>query len=391
MRVAGSRKRIAVLGSTGSIGRSALEVASAHPERFEIVGLSAQTNVALLASQARETGARLVVVGEGPVDSGPFPGGVEVQSGAGALEALASDPMVDLVVNAIVGAAGLGPTVASVRAGKRLALANKESLVAAGELVTTLAREAGAEIVPVDSEHSSLLRCLRRTPPEEVAGLVLTASGGPLRDVEAGEMAEADVSQVLSHPTWDMGQKVTVDSATLVNKAMEVIEARWLFDCPFDRIEVVVHRESIVHSLVRLTDGTLLAHLGVPDMKVPIQYAMFYPDAPDLPFGACDPASVGSLNFAEVDRRRYPCFDLVLEAGKRGGTAPAIAATADEAAVEAFVGRRIRFGDIATVIEGALDAVPSGDVTSLRDVLAAEQRAREKAGAVIARLSGGAG
>jgi 1-deoxy-D-xylulose-5-phosphate reductoisomerase len=388
LRVAASRKRIAILGSTGSIGRSAIEVARAHPDRFEIVGLSAFRNVDLLASQARETGARRVVVGEGRADAGTFPAGVAVESGVGALEDLASDPEVDLVVNAIVGAAGLRPTVASVSAGKRLALANKESLVAAGEIVTALARERGAEIVPVDSEHSSLSRCLRRVSPDAVAGLVLTASGGPLRDLPPEAAADAGVERVLDHPTWDMGEKVTVDSATLVNKAMEVIEARWLFGLPFDRIEVVVHRESIVHSLVRLTDGTLLAHLGAPDMRVPIQYAMFYPDAPDRAFELFDLASVGALNFAEVDRTRYPCFDLVLEAGRHGGTAPAVAATADEVAVDAFVGGRIRFGDIALIIASALDAVPRAEAVTIGDVLAAEERARAEANAAVARIEG---
>lgn len=386
--MASSRKRIAILGSTGSIGRSALDVVRAHPDRFEAVGLSAFQNVDLLVAQAREFGAARVVVGEGRVDPASFPPGVAVESGVEALEDLASDPSVDLVVNAVVGAAGLRPTVASVSAGKRLALANKESLVAAGEIVTTLARENGAEIVPVDSEHSSLLRCLRRVSREAVAGLVLTASGGPLRDLPPGATAGAGVEQVLSHPTWDMGEKVTVDSATLVNKAMEVIEARWLFDLPFDRIEVVVHRESVVHSLVKLSDGTLLAHLGAPDMKVPIQYALFYPDAPDRSFETFDLASVGALNFAEVDRGRYPCFDLVLQAGVRGGTAPAVAATADEVAVEAFVGGRIRFGDIAELIGSTLDAVPAGDAASIGDVLAAEERAKAEARAAIERIAG---
>lgn len=385
--MATSRKRIAILGSTGSIGRSALEVVRAHPDRFEVVGLSALKSVELLASQAREFGAGRVVVGEGRVDQAAFPAGVTVKSGVDALEDLASDASIDLVVNAIVGAAGLRPTVASVSAGRRLALANKESLVAAGEIVTTLARASGAEVVPVDSEHSSLLRCLRRVPRDAVAGLVLTASGGPLRDLPPAAAADAGVEQVLAHPTWDMGEKVTVDSATLVNKAMEVIEARWLFDLPFDRIEVVVHRESIVHSLVKLSDGTLLAHLGAPDMKVPIQYAMFYPDAPDRSFGTFDLSSVGALNFAEVDPARYPCFDLVLGAGVRGGTAPAVAATADEVAVEAFVGGRIRFGDIAEIIGSTLDAVPPGSADSITDVLAAEERAKAEAEGSIARIA----
>lgn len=384
--MASSRKRIAILGSTGSIGRSALSVAEAHPDAFEVVGLSAHSNAELLASQARRFGATRVVVGDDRVDRTLLPPGVEVSSGVEALESLASDPSVDLVVNAIVGAAGLRPTAASVRAGRRLALANKESLVSAGEIVTRLARESGGEIIPVDSEHSSLLRCLRGVARQEVASVVLTASGGPLRDVPAGAVADADLSQVLSHPTWDMGEKVTVDSATLVNKAMEVIEARWLFDLPFEKIEVLVHRESIVHSLVRLSDGTLLAHLGVPDMRVPIQYAMLYPNASGLSFARCDLATLGSLSFDGIDYGRYPCFELVLEAGKRGGTAPAIAATADEVAVEAFIRGRIRFGEIAEVIEKVLGSVPSGTADDIDAVIAAEGSARAAAEAAIARL-----
>jgi 1-deoxy-D-xylulose-5-phosphate reductoisomerase len=386
--VSAPRKRIAILGSTGSIGRSALDVVRAHPDRFEVVGLSAFKNADLLVSQAREFGAARVVLGDGRADQDSFPDRTAVDSGVEALESLAADPSIDLVINAIVGAAGLGPTVASVTAGRRLALANKESLVAAGEIVVSLARVNGAEIIPIDSEHSSLLRCLRRVSRDAVAGLVLTASGGPLRDLSAEAAADAGVAQVLAHPTWDMGEKVTVDSATLVNKAMEVIEARWLFDVPFDRIEVVVHRESIVHSLVKLTDGTLLAHLGAPDMKVPIQYAMFSPDAPDRSFEAFDLARMGALHFAEVDPAKYPCFDLVLGAGRAGGVAPAVAATADEIAVEAFVGGRIRFGDIAGIIASTLDAVPPGEAASIEDVLQAEERARTEAGSVITRIAG---
>jgi len=380
------RRRIAILGSTGSIGRSALSVAEAHPDAFEVVGLSAHRNVELLASQARRFDATRVVVGDDRADRTVFPPGVEVSSGVEALESLASDPSLDLVVNAIVGAAGLRPTAASAGAGKRLALANKESLVAAGEIVTRLARRNGAEIIPIDSEHSSVMRCLKGVEPAGVASVVLTASGGPLRDLPLSAVADADLSQVLSHPTWDMGTKVTVDSATLVNKAMEVIEARWLFDVPLEKIEVVVHRESIVHSLVRLSDGTLLAHLGVPDMRVPIQYAMLHPDESGLSFGRCDLAALGSLSFDEIDHGRYPCFELVLEAGRRGGTAPAVAATADESAVEAFVRGRIRFGMISRVIEGALASVPSGPADDIGAVIAAEERAAAAAEAVIARL-----
>jgi 1-deoxy-D-xylulose-5-phosphate reductoisomerase len=274
------RRRIALLGSTGSIGRAVLEVAQAHPDAFEVVSLSAFRNVELVAEQARRFGVSRIVVGDEAGEPQGLPPAAAVERGAAALERLAADPDVDLVVNALVGAAGLRPTVASVRAGKRIALANKESLVMAGELIIADAAASGSEIVPIDSEHSSILRCLRGTAPGEVRGITLTASGGPLRDLSGDRVSDASIAQVLAHPTWSMGEKVTVDSATLVNKAMEVIEAHWLFGLPFDRIDVVVHRESIVHSLVRLADGSMLAHLGLPDMRIPIQYAMFYPDAP---------------------------------------------------------------------------------------------------------------
>jgi 1-deoxy-D-xylulose-5-phosphate reductoisomerase len=381
-----TRKRVAVLGSTGSIGRNALAVAAAHPDVFEIVSLSAHRNVELLAEQAARFGVRRVAVGEA-TPRRPFPDGVAIGRGRLALERLASDPGVDLVVNALVGAAGLAPTMAALRAGRTLALANKESLVMAGELVGRAAEAGGASLVPIDSEHSSLFRCLRGIPRTEVAGVVLTASGGPLRDIPASEIADAGVDAVLDHPTWDMGTKVTVDSATLVNKAMEVVEARWLFGLPFERIDVVLHRESIVHSLVRLVDGSFLAHLGMPDMKVPIQYAMFYPDPPGGRFDDCPPGALGTLHFEPVDFDRYPCYGLVLDAARRGGTSPVIAATADEVAVAAFVDGRIRFGEIADVIAGTLSAVAPGDAPDVDAVLGAEEEAREAAGHVVGRLA----
>ncbi len=380
------RKRIAVLGSTGSIGRSVLAVAEAHPDAFEVVSLSALRSVELLAEQAARFGARRVVVGEGVARRGAFPDGVDVGEGERALEALASDPDADLVINALVGASGLLPTVAAVRSGKRVALANKESLVMAGDLIMRTAAETGSEIVPVDSEHSSIFRCLRGTGRGEVDGLLLTASGGPLRALPRESVTDATIDQVLAHPTWTMGEKVTVDSATLVNKAMEVIEARWLFDIAFDRIDVVTHRESIVHSFVRLTDGSLLAHLGVPDMRVPIQFAMFYPDPPGVSFGECRPAEIGVLHFEPVDHDRYPCFRLVLRAGEEGGTSPAIAATADEVAVGAFVAGDIRFGDVPRVIDDTLAAVAAAPANDLESVLTAEKSARLAATRAVEKL-----
>jgi 1-deoxy-D-xylulose-5-phosphate reductoisomerase len=376
------QKRIAVLGSTGSIGRSVLDVVARLPEAFKVVSISGSRNTRLLAEQAERFAVSRVAVGaDAPAAFRP---GARLLRGAAALEELAADPDADLVVNAIVGAAGLRPTVAALRAGKRLALANKESLVMAGEVVTRIAAETGAEIIPIDSEHSAIFRCLNAAAPDEVAGLVLTASGGALRDLPIEKMSAARVEDVLAHPTWRMGAKVTVDSATLVNKAMEVIEARWLFAVPFERIEIVVHRESFVHSFVRLTDGSLLAHLGEPDMRVPIQFALCYPEAAPLSFGQWRPGALTSLSFEAVDARRYPCLEIMLRAAREGGTGPAVAAGADEVAVEAFVGGAIRITDIAGVIAETLAAVASGPCDTLEAVLDADARAREAARACVA-------
>ena len=370
-------RRLTVLGSTGSIGRNTLDVVARMPGAFEVVGLSGETNGALLAEQAARFGATRVAVGEGT--EAEFGRGVRVLRGPAALDELASDPDADLVVNALVGASGLRPTVAALRARKTLALANKESLVMAGEVVTRTAADAGAAIVPIDSEHSAIFRCLRGTRAGEATGLVLTASGGALRDVPVERMRDASIDQVLRHPTWSMGAKVTVDSATLVNKALEVIESRWLFGVPLAGIEVVIHRESIVHSLVRLSDGSLLAHLGEPDMRVPIQYALCHPEPGPVGFGRWDPGDLGQLSFERVDARRYPCLEAVLAAAREGGTAPAIAAAADEVAVEAFVKGAVRFGDIERIIVETLSAVPSGPCASVDDALAADAAAREAA------------
>ncbi len=383
----GARKRLAVLGSTGSIGRSVLSVVEANPNDFEIVSLSARTSVDLLARQVEQFGATRAAVGEEAAGSASDVPAGEVGVGEEALVVLASDPDVDLVVNALVGAAGLPVTAAAVGAGKTLAVANKESLVMAGELVTREAAATGSELIPVDSEHSSIFRCLRGTAAGEVLGVTLTASGGPLRDLTREEAADAAIDAVLSHPTWEMGAKITVDSATLVNKAMEVVEARWLFGLAFEDIEVVVHRESVVHSLVRLRDGSLLAHLGSPDMRVPIQYALYYPDAPKSSFDDCRLEELGSLSFEAVDRERYPCFGLVLESAIEGGTAPAAAVAADEVAVEAFLAGRLRFGDISAVIARTLEAEGSRPAEDLTAVLEAERAARVTASEVVEELA----
>jgi len=383
-----SRKRISVLGSTGSIGRSVLSVVEANADAFEVVSLSASTSAELLSEQAARHCARRVAIGdESAVGLDPA---LEVVVGEAGLVELASDPEVDLVVNALVGTAGLPVTVAAVEAGKPLAVANKESLVMAGGLVTALARETGSTLIPVDSEHSSIFRCLRGAAPGEPRGVVLTASGGALRDVPLERLGDAGVDEVLEHPTWNMGAKITIDSATLVNKAMEVLEAAWLFDLGLDSIDVVLHRESVVHSFVTMRDGSMLAHMGAPDMRVPIQYALFYPEAPRVPFEELAPLDVTSLTFGRVDHERYPCFDIVLGSAREGGTAPTTAVTADEIAVDAYLDGQIRFSDIATVISRTLDSTakePADDLSRIRE---AESEARETAAAIVRGLSGSA-
>jgi 1-deoxy-D-xylulose-5-phosphate reductoisomerase len=383
------RKRIAVLGSTGSIGRSVLSVVESNPEAFEVVSLSAFTSAELLSEQAMRLGVGRVAIGDGAV--GGLDPSLDILTGEDGLVELAADPSADLIVNALVGTAGLPVTLAAVGAGKRLALANKESLVMAGRVVTATARETGSELIPVDSEHSSIFRCLRGAAAGEVLGVVLTASGGPLRDVPLERICDAGVDEVLSHPTWDMGAKITVDSATLVNKAFEVIEAAWLFDLRLDQIGTVVHRESIVHSFVTMSDGSMLAHLGAPDMRVPIQYALFYPEAPVVPFEELAPADMGSLSFTAVEPARYPCFPLLLEAGAQGGTAPAVAVTADEVAVDAFLSRGLRFGDIATVISSTMESVETVASDDLPAIEGAQERARARASEIVEELTGGAG
>jgi 1-deoxy-D-xylulose-5-phosphate reductoisomerase len=361
-------------------------VIEVNPDALEVVSLSALSNVELLAEQAAAFGAKRVAVGEQASDRAELPAGVEVGVGVSALEALASDPAADLVVNALVGTAGLPVTAAAVRAGKRLAIANKESLVMAGGAITGLARQAGSELIPVDSEHSSIFRCIRGAADGEVVGIVLTASGGPLRDLPADELAGVCVDDVLDHPTWDMGEKITVDSATMANKAMEVIEAMWLFGTPLSAIDVVIHRESVVHSLVRMSDGSLLAHLGPPDMRIPIQYALFYPEAPQASFSDQEASDIGPLSFAGLEPGRYPCFDLILRAASDGGTAPASACVADEVAVTAFLRGDIAFSDIPIVIERTLAAMPVRPAENLAAVIAAADEARDHAERTVAAL-----
>lgn len=351
----GDRRRgIAILGSTGSIGTSALQVLGRQPEAFRVAALTAHGNAALLREQA----ARFAPTFVGCV----APNGAECDAawatGPHALIAAATRPDADIVLNAVVGAVGLDATLAALGAGKRVALANKESLVVGGGLVLEAARRGGGELVPVDSEHSAILQCLAGRPGREVRRLILTASGGPFRAWPAERIADARLEDALKHPTWTMGRKITVDSATLANKALEVIEAHLLFGLPYDRIEVVVHPQSIIHSMVEFVDGSVLAQLGQPTMEVPILYAFTHPDRiPDAGLPPFDPVRTGALTFEAVRHDAFPTLGLGIAAGRQGGGAPAVFNAANEEAVARFLDGTLRFGEIPKAIGSALDAM----------------------------------
>ncbi|MEE8337730.1 MAG: 1-deoxy-D-xylulose-5-phosphate reductoisomerase [Dehalococcoidia bacterium] len=363
---------LVVLGSTGSIGRQTLDVVRALPGRFRVVGLAAGRNIALLRAQIDEFSPDVVWAAPGP-DSDALAGELGSERWQ-PMDEMAARPDVGVVLVATVGTVGLAPTLAALEAGNAVALANKEVLIVGGHWVRAAAIKGGGELRPVDSEHSAIWQCLRGEPPGSIDRLTLTASGGALRNLDIDQLDRVTPEQALRHPNWEMGPKVTIDSATLFNKGLEVIEARWLFDIPVDRIDIVLHRESIVHSLVTFVDGSVKAQLGEPDMKLPIQCALTYPErAPEQALPRLDLAARGSLNFGEVDDSRFPALGLALEAARREGTYAAALSGADEAAVEHFLAGRCRFTDIGKLLGQALDAHQSRDEPSLDDLLAAEQ------------------
>jgi len=382
-------KRLLILGSTGSIGAQALDIVS-RSEELEVVGLSAERSWETLVEQARAHGVSriaLVEVGAAARAAEAWVDG-EVLSGADGLVQLVVDSGADLVLNALVGSAGLGPTVSALGEGIDLALANKESLVVGGELVTALAEATGARLIPVDSEHSALHQLIAG---EEAGGgigvarvgtverLVLTASGGPFRGRSREELREVTPEQALAHPTWNMGGKITIDSATLMNKGLELIEAHHLFGFPYERVDVVVHPQSIVHGLVVLCDGATLAHMGYPDMRVPIAYALHYPERVELPVPALDLAELGSLTFERVDEEAFSCLALARAAASAGGTAPCILNAANEVAVHAFLAGRLPFLGIAAVIDETLEQLGSSPVHSFDSLYEADREARHVA------------
>jgi 1-deoxy-D-xylulose-5-phosphate reductoisomerase len=377
-------RRLLILGSTGSIGTQALDIVSRDPE-LELVGLSAERSSDALIEQAQQFGVDRIALAD--ADAGAraaeqWTDG-DVLVGAEGLVRLVLESGADLVLNALVGSAGLGPTVATLGEGIDLALANKESLVVGGELVMALAEATGAQILPVDSEHSALHQLLAGERPGTVDKLVLTASGGPFRGRTRAELAEVTVDEALAHPTWDMGGKISIDSATLMNKGLEVIEAYHLFGIPYDRIEVVVHPQSIVHSMITLCDGAALAHLGNPDMRVPISYALHYPDRVDVPVRALDLTEIGSLTFEPVDVEAFPALALARAAAIAGGTAPCVLNAANEVAVHAFLAGRLSFLGIPAVIEGALERLPAGRVRAFESLYEADREARAVAAELV--------
>lgn len=374
-------RRLLILGATGSIGTQALDVVARERHQFELVGLSAQSDWEGLVAAAQAHGVTKVAITDleaAAAASAAWAGG-EVLSGPEGLIELILGSEAELVLNAIVGSAGLGPTVATLGEGIDLALANKESLVVGGELVTQLAEATGARLLPVDSEHAALHHLMAAVPPGARSKVTLTASGGPFRGYTTEQLRAVTVEQALAHPTWSMGGKITVDSATLVNKGLEVIEAHHLFAIPYSEIDVVVHPQSIVHALVETIDGAQLAHLGLPDMRIAIAYALAHPDITELPTKRLNLAEAGRLDFEEVDEQAFPCLRLCREAALDGGTATCVLNAANEVAVHAFLGGQLPFTGIAEVIERTLNALPGQPIHSFDVLYETDHRARELA------------
>ena len=385
-------KRLAILGSTGSIGVSTLEIVAEHPDHFQIVALTAGRNLALLEEQITRFHPEVVAVPDQENaqrlkdrigDSGP-----RILFGTEGLIACAGEASADMVVSAIVGAAGLEPTLAAIEAGKDVALANKETLVIAGELVMAAVARSGCKLFPVDSEHSAIFQSLEGHRKSDVRRLILTASGGPFRNWSLDDLQEVTPKHALAHPNWTMGRKITIDSATMMNKGLEVIEAHWLFDLPVEKIAVHIHPESIVHSMVEYVDGALMAQLGIPDMKTPIAYALSYPERLPLDLPPLDLCRLGQLHFAAPDSQCFPCLGLAYDAIQRGGTTPAVLNAANELAVEAFLQEKVGFLDIPRIIGAVVERHTTSAASSLEQILAADKWARHMAQDIIDEIQG---
>ncbi|MGD8305360.1 MAG: 1-deoxy-D-xylulose-5-phosphate reductoisomerase [Ignavibacteria bacterium] len=373
-------KNVFVLGSSGSIGVNTLNVIRKFPERFRVTALTVNTNTNLLLEQIQEFKPVIVAVKDESTAEklkGEIPHGCKLLSGKNGLIKAASQAEYDIFVGAMVGYAGLAPTIEAVKRGKRIALANKETLVVAGEVVNHLCHEHGAEIIPVDSEHSAIYQCLVGENVKEVEKLILTASGGPFLHKDKSFFEEATVDEALNHPNWKMGNKITIDSASMMNKGLEVIEARWLFGINPDKIEVVIHPESIIHSMVQFRDGSIKAQLGLPDMKLPIQYALSYPERLENDFERTDIPSIGKLNFYEPDFDKFECLKIAFDVIQAGGTAPCILNAANEIAVEKFLKREIKFSRIPVIIEKALNKLGNHHSPNLDTIFECDSATRE--------------
>jgi len=383
-------KKLSILGSTGSIGVSTLEIVAAHPDRFKVIALSAGNNLELLFKQIKAFSPQLVaVISEESAKKlremlpGKKP---EIMHGVAGMIAVATAAEAEMVVAAIVGAAGLVPTAAAIKAGKDLALANKETLVTAGHLIMEMVKEKGIKLYPVDSEHSAIFQSLQGHRREDVRRIILTASGGPFLNYPLEKLARVSISDALNHPNWSMGRKITIDSATMVNKGLEVIEARWLFDMPADKISVNIHPQSIIHSMVEYVDGCVMAQLGVPDMKAPIAYALTYPERVATGVRPLDLTGLSGLTFFNPDCERFPALKLAYLAMEAGESMPAVLNAANEVAVEAFLDGRIKFTDISVIIEKTMDAHNPHSLKSIEEVLSVDSWGREKGSEILGTL-----
>lgn len=379
-------QHIAILGATGSIGQSSLDVIKNFPDRFRVTYLTANKNIDLLQRQIGEFRPKGVVVADkcnASVIQKLVNGSVEVLAGEEGLDEVVGRDDVDIVISSLVGFAGLKPTMTAIRHRKQIALANKETLVVAGELITGMLKEYGVRLIPIDSEHSAILQCLAGEDPSRVAKLILTASGGPFLQTPREEFSSITVEQALAHPNWNMGRKITVDSATLMNKGLEVIEAHWLFGLPAKNIDVVIHPQSIIHSMVEFVDGSIKAQLGVPDMKIPIQYALTYPDRSPMNGARVSFPKLHSMTFFEPDRQKFPCLPLAYHALELGGTAPAALNAANETAVGAFLERKISFAQIPEILDRALAHHRVQTSPELEHIIEADRDARAFTGSLL--------
>lgn len=381
------KKNISILGSTGSIGRNALEVIASFPDNFRVLGLSAYKNIDLLENQVKKFKPQVVSLSDAALadqlQERCKDQGVEILSGEQGVVKVATLPETDLVISAMVGAAGLVPTFAAISHGKDIALANKETLITAGEVMIHEARRKGVQILPIDSEHNAILQAMQGHKPTTVRRLILTASGGPFKNHSLSELEKVTVEEALQHPTWNMGPKITIDSATLMNKGLEVLEARWLFDMPLSKIKIIIHPQSVVHSMVEYIDGSVIAQLGIPDMKIPILYALAYPERLPLNLPALELTKVRSLDFQEPDFTRFPCLRYAYQAGEEGGSMPIVLNASNEVAVGYFLKKRIRFMDIHATIEKTMNRHQARKISTIEEVLEIDQWARWEAEKIL--------